>query len=677
MNKPLKIIVFTLLAIFYGSFLIHKIELPVADDMARHVKNGELILQGNFDVLYENVYSYIEPEHPFVYHNWLSGIIFYLLHQAVGWDGLVIFKVIVLLLTFSLLFLVSLKKANFWLVAIFSIPTVFILGERTALRPEIFSYLFTATFLYLLIDLDEHPKRKRIFWLIPIQLLWANMHLFFIIGIAFVGGFLLEKVILNRTNLRGNPLVKKLAVILLILVAVSFINPNGIQGALYPLQIFNNYGANVAENQSPSYFLRLRPPLDNLPINIFFWSVLFLAVSFIFNLKKLSTFYLLASVATIIGGFKMLRLLSFFGMIFLPAVSANFNPVFQTLRSTPTNRIAMATLFVGDTKISRYLKGFFIAIFVILLVSLIGLGYNGRFSNYKKPGIGLTAMSNRSAEFFKEHNLKGPIFNDYDIGSYLIYHLYPVKSGKSGPVKSSEISQGFDGVNPQEKIFVDNRPEAYSASFFNNTYYPIFQSENKWQEVLGKYKFNVIYFYQYDQAVGLRQFLYNRIHDPLWSLIYADTYAFILVKNSPENLEIVNRFKINSENAVEKLKSLVESEDYEDRVAATDIFNYLERSDLGMKTFLQIVEKWPQKGKIWMVMGECESKTSPSLAVTYLEKAISVGHKTAEAYYFLGLAYKNMGEYDKATTALTKALKINPDRQDAKELLKNIGSGPI
>ncbi|OGN00792.1 MAG: hypothetical protein A3B91_04570 [Candidatus Yanofskybacteria bacterium RIFCSPHIGHO2_02_FULL_41_29] len=629
-NKLIKTLVFILLLVFYGSLLLHKIELPVADDMARHVKNGELILEGNFNVFYKNVYSYTESDHVFVNHHWLSGVVFYLLHQAVGWGGLVIFKVIIFLLTFLLLFSVSLKKANFWLVALFSIPTIFILSERTALRPEIFSYLFTAVFLYLLTDLEEHPERKRILWLIPLQLLWVNMHLFFVIGPALVAGFIFARVILNRKNLKNDRLIKKLTVLLMALIVVSFINPNGISGAFYPLQIFNNYGVGVEENQSSFYFSRLRPPLDNLPISIFFWLVFILAVSFLFNLKKLSLFYLLAGVATVIGGLKVLRLLPFFGLIFLPAVSANFSKSFDRLKSV-------------------FLKRFLVIIFIGLLTLLIYMNGIGKFSNYKKPGIGLTATSNSSAEFFKKQGLRGPIFNDYDMGSYLAYHFYP-----------------------DERVFVDNRPEAYSASFFSNTYYSMIQNEDKWKKMLEKYQFNVIFLYQYDKADGLRQFIYNRIHDPLWALVYADSYTVILLKNNLENQDTIQRFGITPENAEEKLGSLLQSENYDDMVAAADIFNYLERPNLGMKTFLQIVEKWPKKGKIWMIMGEWESEKNPHLAITYLEKAISVGHRTAEAYSYLGLAYKNIGEIEKAEQAFTKALRINPDRQEAREFLEAI-----
>ena len=138
-KKWVKILVFSLVLALYASFLFTKIALPAALDLPRQMKNGEMILHGDFSVLTKNVYSYIEPNQQFANHHWLSGVIFYLLHAAIGYSGMVIFKVIFLLVTFALLFWLTVKKNDFWLVALFSIPTIFILIERTALRPEMFT----------------------------------------------------------------------------------------------------------------------------------------------------------------------------------------------------------------------------------------------------------------------------------------------------------------------------------------------------------------------------------------------------------------------------------------------------------------------------------------------------------------------------------------------------------
>src|SRR3989344_6310350 len=111
-GRYIKLTVFILLLAFYASFLVHQIALPVGDALPRLIKNGEMVFQ-NPDILTKNVYSYTEPDQPFANHHWLSGVVFYLLDQAVGFSGLIIFKTLVLLAYFSLLFVTARKKADF------------------------------------------------------------------------------------------------------------------------------------------------------------------------------------------------------------------------------------------------------------------------------------------------------------------------------------------------------------------------------------------------------------------------------------------------------------------------------------------------------------------------------------------------------------------------------------
>lgn len=623
-SRWLKIAVFILLLALYASFLIHRIELPAADDMARHVKSGELILKGNFDVLRANVFSYTEPAHPFTNHHWLSGAIFYLLHQAVGWPGLVIFKVIVLLFAFSVLFATALKKADFWLVAFFSIPVILILGMRSTLRPEIFSYLFIAIFLYLLVDWDEHPEKNKIFWLIPLQLLWVNMHIFFIIGPLLAGGFLLEKIILSRFKLRGDYPTKKLGLLVIALLAVCLINPNGIRGALYPFQIFENYGIDVSENRSASRFLREESPLTSIPVVIFQALVWLLAASFILSLKSKRILYFLASAATATVGFMIYRTLSLFSLIFLPAVSANLNNIFSDTRK----------------KMSRVSRTVLLIFFLGLLGWFIITGVRGKIFPYNAPGFGLTAGANDSAKFFKQHGLKGPIFNDYDIGSYLVHHLYP-----------------------QEKVFVDNRPEAYSASFLTDIYGAMLQYEDHWKAALEKYQFNAVFLYQYSKNSSIRPLIYRRFIDPAWALVYVDRYAVIFLKNNPRNQTVIDEFRITLENIEQRIGHLLQSPKLEDQMAAADIFSLVHREDRALEIFKKVVEKWPEKGRVWKVMGELAlyyiNRPDPVLAVSFLERAIAAGEKTPETYRLLGAAYYRTGNIEKAKETLKKGLRTN------------------
>jgi tetratricopeptide (TPR) repeat protein len=658
-----KVITFALLLVLYATFLVYTIHLPAADDLPRQIKIGEELLRGNWDILYKNTFSYTEPEHTFYNHHWLSGVVFYLLHALIGWSGLVVFKVAIFLLAFSIIFFSALKKADFWLVACAAVPAILVLQERTGLRPEVFSYLFIAIYVSVLLRFEEKPRGNLIFILIPLQLLWVNMHVFFSIGIMMLGAFVLEKIVVHFREWRTNPLILKGIAVLAGISIVSLLNPRGIFGVFYR---YPEITLKIAENQSIAEFQRTWAPLSDISVFIFKPLVgvvvasilLYILFEYLRRRRKISfesalsvppVFYLSAIVATAAMSFFILRGLSFFGFMFLLTVPAFLQGPYAYLREHSAAYQPLSTI------VGRLLAGLCIA----LLIVLVYLGAEGRFSNGSQQGIGLASTAEGSAKFFLENNLKGPIFNDADIGSYLIYYLYP-----------------------REKVFSDNRfGDAYSPAYWDKLYLPILSDENAWRKALPKYQFNVIFVYQYDGGEGFRQFLYNRFRDPEWVFVYADAFAVIFVRNVPENQSVIERHRITYENAREKLAFLIDSPVEDDRIAAADLLNLLGETDAAREVFLDVVIDNPQNGKIWMIMGEWElSVERPQgalVAAMFLEKALASGNKTAETYSFLGAAYYRLGRVEKAKEMLEKALEINPERADAQKLLGIILASPF
>ncbi|OHA90836.1 MAG: hypothetical protein A2832_00755 [Candidatus Zambryskibacteria bacterium RIFCSPHIGHO2_01_FULL_44_22b] len=119
-------------------------------------------------------------------------------------------------------------------------------------------------------------------------------------------------------------------------------------------------------------------------------------------------------------------------------------------------------------------------------------------------GWGLRPDVLSAREFFEINDLKGPIFNNYDIGGYLIY------AGK--------------------EVFVDNRPEAYSKKFFEEIYVPAQEDESVWQMLDEKYKFNTIIFSHRDYTPWGQKFLLTRANDKNCSPVFADDYIIIFTK---------------------------------------------------------------------------------------------------------------------------------------------------
>src|SRR3989338_1622965 len=655
-----KIIVFSIILAFYASFLVVKIQPTHMDnDAGLYISDGKIIWETK-NVFKRNIYSYVETDYPFVNARWLSSVTFYFVTAVFGFSGLTIFKTLILLSAFTILFLAVMKKADFWLVAAFSLPTILILAGRNRIRPEMFSYLFIAIFLYLLFDLEKHPERKRIFWLSPLQLLWVNFHIYFFIGIALVAGFLFEKIVLhipkkfwktNWRNLINNPMVKKLLLILLILIAVSFINPNGIDGAMAPLQSRSYETFVVSENQ----------PLFNFKASFLSWGIfnsifsfgsmaLIFLLSFIpaFFLRKSNwpIFLLLAGIAAAGAALIHVRLLSLFAIIFLPAVASNFNSIFIKTKDWLKKKKPKLALILGYS-----------LIFIIAAVfSYQAYQMNARAAErgYRAAwGIGLDRYSSGAGEFFKEQNIKGPIFNDYDIGGYILYYLFP-----------------------GEKVFVDNNgADSYPESFFNDIFMPTLQWDEKWQESQEKYGINSIFISIRDGSPAVGSFLWNRLHDSSWALVYIDTYAIILVKNIYENKEVIDKFS-TPEHINGQVNRMLNSDDVMDRIVAGRFLYLFGRDDLSTSILKKVAAEYPKNSWVWLYMGSVKvMKNDPQSlisAVIFLENAVNMGEKNSEGYTWLGLAYFKTAQFKKAEEAFQKALWLDPGRYDATNYLNQL-----
>ncbi|MBI2400248.1 MAG: tetratricopeptide repeat protein [Deltaproteobacteria bacterium] len=68
-------------------------------------------------------------------------------------------------------------------------------------------------------------------------------------------------------------------------------------------------------------------------------------------------------------------------------------------------------------------------------------------------------------------------------------------------------------------------------------------------------------------------------------------------------------------------------------------------------------------------------KGLPEKAAFHLEKAIRAGMNDSNMYNFLGIAYASVGQYDKAYTAFSEALRIDPRNSRALQNLKKLKEG--
>ena len=124
------------------------------------------------------------------------------------------------------------------------------------------------------------------------------------------------------------------------------------------------------------------------------------------------------------------------------------------------------------------------------------------------------------------------------------------------------------------------------------------------------------------------------------------------------------------------MQNLIHSDNPREQIAAADVFNVVGMPDEALEIFSSVIQRWPERNNLWLVMGQTElskaQSANPAQALAYLNKAVDAGYKTAQAYALLGLAYSQIGEKENAVKSLAEALRLDPSRNDAKALLDRV-----
>lgn len=492
-------------------FLLREINL-CAVDLGRHIKSGEIILETH-KIISTNLYSYTYPDFPFTNHHWGGAVILFLVWKLAGFSGLSFFYIVLSLLTFLIFFNLARKNSNFSVAVLASVLAIPLIGERTEIRPEVFSYFFSAVFFWILWNWKRGGISSRWLFALPlIELAWVNSHIYFFLGIGYIGLFWLDEFIqyiksFKENNVRSQYLkIKKITGILLLTSIVTLINPFGVKLIAYPLNIFRNYGYRVAENQSVT-FLDAWGMQNN---NLFLIKIVILAIAagfillIIANRRRFSWIIFCLAVVFSAMAWMALRNFTLFGFFAIPILAYIF---YHGL-------VSKWNLNLPESKMIITIASF-------LIFSISAYFYWPRLAiQYDQANLGLARHTEDAAEFFKRENIQGPIFNNYDIGSYLTFYLYP------------------------QKVFVDNRPEAYPDYFFSDTYIPMQESGEVFNDIDEKYHFNSVFFYIGDITPWGQKFLTSQINNPDWAPVFANEYSIIFLKRNEINRDIIKRFEI-------------------------------------------------------------------------------------------------------------------------------------
>ena len=137
------------------------------------------------------------------------------------------------------------NKNRLLLISFLLLMTLFNYQQRFTLRPDLYSILFFALYIYIL---SMHIDKR---WSIPVilivQVIWTNMHGFFFFGplfilIGIVSEWIKRYVRLpyewNDIGRLTNEEYARLKIIFVGVILACVVNPSFLHGAWYPIKVF-------------------------------------------------------------------------------------------------------------------------------------------------------------------------------------------------------------------------------------------------------------------------------------------------------------------------------------------------------------------------------------------------------------------------------------------------------
>ena len=159
----------------------------VADpDIWGHLRFGLDILDAGRVVTTTDRYSFT-ADRPFMYHEWLGGVIMALAYRAAGPLGMQVFKAAVAVALFVLLWTGVRRASPAWQWAGLAVAAAGMLPMLATIRPQTWSALGVVIVARVLLS----PSRRPLLALPPLFALWANLHGGWIVGGAILAIFTL------------------------------------------------------------------------------------------------------------------------------------------------------------------------------------------------------------------------------------------------------------------------------------------------------------------------------------------------------------------------------------------------------------------------------------------------------------------------------------------------------
>lgn len=474
--------------------LLYGLSTTTADpDLWGYLAFGRLFWeQGQFPL--HDIFAYVPTLKFWVYHEWLTGVIFYPIYQKLGPAGLQALKYLLGMGAVLLVFLTARKRGASLLAAglVLFMVHEFLTYGYSPVRAQVFTYFFFALTLYLLENARLTGRYHGLWLLVFIQVPWCNLHGGFIAGLSVIFLYALGETLSHR------PFWPYLVCLALGGLA-TLINPYGLDYWRYLLNAISMPRPEIIEWSSVIVDVKN----GTMPLN----NAIYLATIIVFTFLLLWWARWREVTTTLILGFTLymglnhVRHLVFFLIALGAYLPSLLTPYLETLRTMPR--------FEG---FGRRL-GWKIPIIASLAVMVL---YGYRFLEREPFSLKIYPFPSFESkyvvyypvgafDYIREHRLPGKLLINFRWGEYALWTLHPLC-----------------------QVAIDGRYETVYPEAVALPYFEFIKGRKDWRQFLEQYPPDMILIDISSKTCSLLQ------GEAQWRQVYADTGSALFVR-SPDS----------------------------------------------------------------------------------------------------------------------------------------------
>lgn len=488
-----------LLIAFMAKVLAPHFEDP---DFYWHIKTGEYLLS-TWPLPKGDIFTYTHAGSPWVLSEWLAQIVLYSVFAVTGYFGMAVLVATMCAFCGWLIYLNCCKQMNNPVYAIMVAVVCSLFFMMTAPRPYLFSFVFFAATLFVLLEF-KYFQRDRLLALLPvILLLWANTHGGFFIGLVLLFLFCgceWLKLGFKAQGVLEPARLKKLSLWSAAALAITVINPQYFHLWWYPIEaiLLSGDTQTINEWQSPSFHVPITQGF--LVLVLFFFAVQ------AWTRRRPDITELAVPLVFIASAFVSVRNMPLAAIALAPFLAMNLTRVSLPAKATSNGGAVVLDRGIAITPSAAAQKPLAdrheqILNWVLLVVSGAALALSYPTQRKNQEAAVATYLPVGATDFLIANHIQGRMFNSYQYGGYLIFRLYPV-----------------------QQVFIYGWTDMYQDGFVQ-IHDAILQARPNWKALFDRYDIDYVVC---ESNAALRQLL---LQEGRFRLVFDDGNHSILLKN--------------------------------------------------------------------------------------------------------------------------------------------------